>query len=164
MSQVKQRKNPDQGMTVISLIPNDPAKFYKHLLMSGIRLSQNKARVGLFRLHDGGVISATGPDCTGYLFATDGIEVSESDLFRFLSTELEEGQAVNIFGRYSPEPDKTVQSRAHFLRLDGRIMCVEERRLTSADGQVEMLRSRADIDFDNITSLDRSDRGPSFPS
>jgi hypothetical protein len=152
MSQDKKRTRPEEGVTIISLIPDDASKFHNRLLISGLRLSTGQADVGLYWRSDGGVISATGPGCTGYLLATDEVEASESDLFRFLLEELGDGQGLNIFGRYRPEPDKTVQSWAHFRQLDGRIMSSEKRLLTTPDG-AELLRNRSDLGYDNVTPL-----------
>lgn len=150
MLEAMRRRSEGQGVTIITPVPQDHHGFYKRLLMAGLRMARSEIKIGVNTLPEGPAIFATGPDCTGYLFATDGIEASESDLYRFLHEELNEGQGVNIFGKYVPEPGKLVQSMAYFRHFEGRIMCSEERTLIGADGTIETLRRRSDLQHDNI--------------
>lgn len=151
----RRKEEPDDlGVTIISSIPRDPEGFHKRLLLAGLRLSVGPAKIGVFTPAEGPTISAVGSGCTGYLLASDGMEASESDLLGFLSGELEEGEGINILGRYAPDPDRTVQSRAHFRRIDGRIMCAEERLILHADGTVEPLLRRSEIRDGNVVPLE----------
>lgn len=162
MFQEKRRRPEDQGVTIIAPLPSDHQGFHNRLLMAGLRLSPSKVTIGVGALPEGPAILATGPDCTGYLFGTDGVEASESDLYRFLLEELREGQGVNIFGKYAPEPGKLVRSMAHFRHFEGRIMCSEERTLIGADTTVETLHRRSDLKQGNVVPfrMPRTDTDP----
>lgn len=150
-------------MTMIGPIPGDPQGFHQRLLLSGLRFAPVTVRTSLYRIPAGPVIAAFDDSCTGYLFATDGFEAPESDLYRFLSGELRDGEALNISGEYAPGPDRTIRSDAHFRMVGGRLMCAEERVLLGPNGQRELLRSRTDLAFGNIVPLRSLRPRPSDP-
>lgn len=154
----------DVGVTHIAPIAADPNGFYKRLLVSGLRLSAGPARLGFYKQPEGLTISAVGVGCTGYLLGTDNMEAPETDLFLFLRKELSEGQGVNIFGRYAPDPEKIIRSRSYFRRVNGVIMCAEDRVLFLPDGSSEVLRNRSDIAHGNVVPLrkDDGDLDPDF--
>lgn len=160
MTQVGKIEADDQGVTMISGILGDARGFYARLLTSGLRLSLSPVPISLHTLPDGALITAQERDCTGYLLAADGIEASESDLYRFLHAELAEGQGINVFGRYAPDEGKLIQSMAHYRHVEGRIMCSERRVLHDGLGGVELLRSRSDIEHDNVVPLRRPSEDP----
>lgn len=147
------------GATLIFPIPNDTGDFYQRMLMSGLRIAPIPVRVAIIRLKGGGwVLKAQDEACTGYLFATDGIEASESDLFRFLSQQLSDEERLTIAGRYSPSPGVTIDTEAHFLMMNGRLLSSERRVMTGEDGSQVLLRSRSDLSHGNVVSIgERSD-------
>jgi hypothetical protein len=153
MTQQAIRADGGAGMTVIGPIPGDPQGFHQRLLLSGLRFAPVPVRTALYSLPTGMVIAAFDERCTGYLFATDGFEAPESDLYRFLSAELRDGEGVSISGEYAPDPDRTIRSEAHFRFVGGRLMCAEERVLLGPNGQRELLRSRTDLAFANVVPI-----------
>jgi hypothetical protein len=146
------------GSTLIFPIRDDTGDFYQRLLMSGLRLAPVPVRVAITPFRGAWVLRAHDESCTGYLFATDGIEASESDLFQFLSQELSEDDRLTIAGRYSPAPGTIVETEAHFLMVRGRLLSSERRVMTGQDGARVLLRSRSDLSHDNVVSIgERSD-------
>lgn len=144
------------GATAISLIPRDPRTFYNHLLLSGFRVCQGGADIQFLLGPDGGTITASGPGCTGYILDADGLEVSETDFFRFLARELGDGETINIFGEYAITSGQTIRSMAHFRCQEGSIMSSEERTLIRSDGSIKVLQKKSDINYENIVSFPAS--------
>jgi hypothetical protein len=138
------------GVTLIGPVQRDPDGFHRRLLISGLRLAPAPVQTFLQQTQLGPVIAAIGPECTGYLFSTDGLEAPESDLYRFLSAELRDGERVDISGEYAPSDGSTVRSSASFHCVDGRLMRAEERVLISPDGTRKVLLNRADLSFGNV--------------
>jgi len=141
------------GVTLIYPLPPDPEDFYRRLLLSGLRLAPVPVHVSLTVANGHNVLVARDDACTGYLFATDGIEASESDLFRFLSQELPDRGRLTISGRYAPSPDAIIETESHFLMISGRLLTSERRVMTGQDGVRTLLRSRSDLSHDNVVSL-----------
>ena len=156
MLQANQERAETLCLTMISGIRRDPKGFQTRLLAAGLLFAPGPVRIRLHTLEEGPAISAVGPACTGYLYGADGVEASETDLYRFLEGELRDGEAVLIFGKYAPEEGRTVKSTGYFMRVNGRIRSAEERTLIDADGRVEDLKRRSDIEFGNVVPL----RGP----
>lgn len=144
------QKNMYYGVTIVSYINCDPQDFYQRLLAANLRLSWDDFKVSSHSFIDGSMIIAKGDNCTGYLFAADGMEASESDLYCFLHEELKNGEGINIFGAYTPRSGQQIQSRAHFRHLDGRIMCLERRVLLEENGAVRILRCHSDFEHENV--------------
>ncbi|PTX52426.1 hypothetical protein IQ03_01322 [Gemmobacter caeni] len=141
------------GVTLIYPVPEDADGFYQRLLLSGLRLAPVPVHVSLSPVNGRNVLVARNEACTGYLFATDGIEAPESDLFRFLSQELSNGERLTISGRYAPDPGTVIETESHFLMLGGRLMTSERRVMTGPGGERTLLRSRSDLSHDNIVPL-----------
>jgi hypothetical protein len=150
LSQNQTRPDLAHGMTCISPVRNDPYAFYNRLLLSGLRFAPAPVRTFMEDLETGRVIAAFDELCTGYLFGTDGVEAPESDIREFFSVELKEGDWITISGRYTPAPGQTVQSVARFAMVSGQLMSTEERVLIEACGRRQVLRSRSDLEFDNV--------------
>lgn len=150
MSVKMRRAQEVMGVTMIGPVPGDPQGFHQRLLISGLRLAPAPVETAVYQTEEGVSIAAMSPDCTGYLFSTDGLEASESDLYRFLSAELRDGDRVTISGEYAPDEGSTVCSSASFHRVEGRLMYAEERVLLRTDGTRRVLLQRADLAFGNV--------------
>lgn len=144
--------------TTLSPVPGEAQGFYQRFLLAGLRIASGPTDVVMHPLSDGMAISAIGTGATGYLIDTEGLEVPESDLTDFLLRELGEGDGLNVFGRYSPGLDMTVESKAHFRFVEGRFLTAEERFLIRPDGVRQTLRSRSDISFQTVIPLDPARR------
>lgn len=143
----------ENGITMVQLFRDDYHEFCNRLIMAGLRFSHQEVDTGFKRVDEHMVIVSVGEGCTGYLFGTDGIEVAESDLYDFLSSELYENEIINIFGQYLSGPDTTIRSTAHFRKFEGRIQCSEKRVLMGPDGEVRTLKRRTDLAFENVVTL-----------
>lgn len=141
-------------------IPHDPRGFHRRLLLAGFRFAPVPVLACLHETPLGPAIVACHESCTGYLFATDGVEASETDLFHFLSAELQDGEGISISGQYVPNPGHLIQSDAHFRKVGDRLLSTEERVLTGPGGLREVLISRSDLLFGNVVPL--RPRAPDF--
>lgn len=141
------------GVTMIGPVPGDPHGFHNRLLLSGLRFAPVPVETALYETEGGVVIAAMSPECTGYLFSTDGLEAPESDLYRFLRAEMRDGDRVSISGEYAPADGSTVQSGAYFYRVDGQLMSAEERILIAPDGSRKLLLQRSDLAFGNVVAF-----------
>lgn len=162
MSQSRPPPDLPHGLTFISPVRTDPYAFHNRLLLSGLRFAPVPVKTFIEVLETVRVIAAIDAQCTGYLFGTDGVEASESDMFEFLSEELKAGDWITISGRYTPASGQTVQSMARFAMVGGRLISAEERVLIEACGRRQILRSRSDLKLDNVVpfTLGTSSFGP----
>jgi len=152
MSRLAKKTSPT-GVTLVYPLPEDADAFYQRLILSGLRLAPVPVQASVTQTQGYNVLLARHDACTGYLFATDGIEAPESDLYRFLSEELSERGRLTISGRYVPTPGSIVVAEAHFLMIGGRLLTSERRVMTGSDGDYVILRSRSDLKDDNVISL-----------
>ena len=92
---------------------------------------------------EGIMLSAQGEAVTGYLLDEEDLEVSRSDLDRFLLETVRPGAACRISGHWCPDPERMIVSEATAVH-DGRVVTwMESRDIVHADGRRQNIsRSR----------------------
>ena len=95
---------------------------------------------GIVSLTAGGImLSAQGEGVSGYLVDEEGLEVSETDLDRFIMDTVQPGTACRFMGHWCPDRDRMIVSEATAIHDARYVTWMQTRDIVHADGRRQNL-------------------------
>lgn len=94
---------------------------------------------------EGIMLSAQGEGVTGYLVDDEGLEVTDTDLDRFIIETVRPGSACHITGHYCPSRDLMIASEATAVHDGSYVTWVQTRDMLHADGRRQNINRTSPI-------------------